>query len=257
MCVNLGQLGLSYEETFRQQELEKASFHANLLRQIDELKPRNYRIGLWTEALIIPQQEPAIPRLAQFGWLAQKKKGGTWPVFNVRVEGGWQNKANDPTYDGPFHIFKNPYVRDLIMEQRCIVPCDFFVEQPEEKKDKHKFIIKRKDGQPIHLGGVYKEVVNEETGEVKTFFTLLTTAYTPITLKAGHKRSPLIIPTEHVFDYLDPANEQHHLEAFFHPHDAEGFIAYEVDPVIAKKKCPLAKDDPKLIEPVGEVMEPV
>lgn len=255
MCVGFAQFYLNYKDKKKLANPFSTTPDDDLYKSIEAINPKNLRINLWNQAIIIPQEDPSYAELAQCAWVEQKKGGGTWPVFNVRVEGGWGNKSNDPEYKGPYGIFKNPYVKDLIMTQRCIIPCDFFIEQPTDKKIKKKFIIKKEDGSPIHMGGVYNQVANEDTGEVKLFFAIKTTAYSKITIKAEHHRSPIIIPDDDIFDYLNPQLTSKELEKFYSPPNSDGYIAYEVDPIIGKRNCPLEKDDTKLMEPIGEIMK--
>jgi hypothetical protein len=252
MCIGIAQYKLDYGKSFRETDLARIQQFKDIEASISLLKPNNLRINLWKEAVIIPQANLE-PRLAQFAWLEPKKDGGTWPVFNVRVEGGWNNKENSENYIGPYLVFTNPYVKELIQTQRCIIPCDFFIEQTSNKKIKKKFLIEQPNQKPIHLAGVYNELTNPETGEIKTFFTILTTAQNRITKKVGHKRSPVIIKDSHIKDYLSKKTNQE-LETFFKPMNEIELQAYEVDSIISKIKCPLLDNDLKLREPISDII---
>ena len=252
MCIGIAQYKLDYGKSFRETDLDRIQQFKDIEAAISLLKPNNLRINLWKEAVIIPQ-ETFKPRKAQFAWIEKKKSGGTWPVFNVRVEGGWNNKENSDKYFGPYQVFSNPYVKYLIFEQKCIIPCDFFIEQPSDKKIKKKFLIEKPNQIPIHLAGVYKEMPDPENGEIKSFFTILTTAFNDIAKKVGHLRSPVIIPDVFILDYLN-SNNKAEIESYFRPLNEIQLQAYEVDPTIAKIKCPLDNNDLKLREAVGEVI---
>ncbi len=247
MCVGIGQLELKLSKTFK-----GGSDLEGLKNSIADLNPMSNRVKMWSKGIIIPQENPDIAREATFAWMTKDKKGIPRPTFNTRVE-GYMNKGNDPKYMGPYGIFGNPYVEELIMNQRCIIPADFFIEQPDDKKDKRKFLIKREDGEALMLAGIYNEVVNEKTGEISTAFSIMTTAQTAITAKAHHKRSPVIIPPEYVGDFLSHDATQEHLEAFFPPPESEGMIGHEVDIVISKRDCPYEDNDPKLVEPIAHI----
>lgn len=253
MCIGIAQYKLDYGKSFRETDLNRIEQFKDIAESISLINPNNLRINLWKEAVIIPQQGLK-PKRAQFAWIENKKAGGTWPVFNVRVEGGWNNKENSDQYNGPYQVFSNPYVKDLIQEQRCIIPCDYFIEQPSDKSIKKKFLIEKSEQTPIHLAGIYKEMADPDTGEIKTFFTILTTAYNKITKKVGHLRSPVIIPDEFVLDYLSDKSKIE-LEAYFKPMNEITLQAYEVDSIISKIKCPLEDNDVKLRESIGELIK--
>jgi len=263
MCGHVGQNQLEFE--FDEGAVSRNQSKWDRLRKILEktqtLSPRSHHIPLWKQAVIITQDDIDNPQLAQFAWMTKTKQGRPWPVFNVRVEGGWGNKSNSPDYKGPFGIFKNPYVEHLIMTQRCVIPADFFIEQPDKKqypKDKRKFLIRREDEQALYLAGIFNELIDPETGEITgRAFTIKTTAYSGITAKALHKRSPLVIPEDTIFDYLNPDATQDDLSAFYFPPSSEGFIAHEVMPEMAKRKLPegFEVDDPRLITPTGDILK--
>lgn len=254
MCIGIAQYKLDYGKSFRESDLEELQLFEELSRKAKDLMPKSLRINLWKEAVIIKGGEKPDSTRAQFAWLEEKKTGGTWPVFNVRVEGGWNNKANERDYSGPYQIFNNPYVADLLPNQRCVIPCDFFIEQNSDKKDKRKFLIQKQNQRPIHLAGVYKELCDESTGEIKSFFAILTTAHNPITFQVGHQRSPVILENSQLMQYLNPETKREDLIPMFKPIKADDLEAYEVDPVIAKVNCPLAEDDLKLREAIGEII---
>ena len=259
MCGTFGQVDLDYPDNYYSSGWTKHKDYAKRIKEMNQKSPKSYRISSESEALIMrSSNEGPVLENAKFRWWGKKRDGKLWPVFNVRVEGGWKNKENSPDYKGPFEIYGNPYVKEIIMPQRCVVPVDFFVEQPEDKKRKQKFVIRKESREPFFLGGVYNDVVFEETGEVRSHFAILTTAYSKITIRAEHQRSPLIVPGDLIDTYLNPNTLEDTLNQFFHPADSDGFECFEVDYAIAKiKDHPYDPDDPRYIQPIGEVMRPV
>lgn len=257
MCVGLTQYQLDVRRVEAVlQKIENASF-SYPTKSIHNLNPKSYHINLWKKAVIIPQQNPSSPKLATFGWMAKPAWKGArpFPCYNVRVEGGKSknNPDNLINYAGAYNIKSNYMVRHLIKDQRCIIPVDSFIEQPHSSKDKRKFIIQKEDQSAFHLAGIYNEIVNEDTGEIIDIaFTILTTPSTAITQKVEHQRSPLVLEDEHLDFYLNNNTSLDQLESLYIPPSSEGFIAYEVDPIIAKRNIPYEKDDSKLIEPIGE-----
>ena len=249
MCVGIGQSKLKKDKEDKPlKDLSKA---------LDEIRsefPTNYKIHLFSHAGIIRQGSlDAHP--AQFAWVSEKANGGTWPVFNVRVEGGWKNKSNDPDYKGPYDVFYNPYVKDFLPKQRCIVPCDFYIEQPTDKKIRKKFLIKKQDDQALFLAGVYRTIKDEITGSEALAFCLLTTAHHPLNFKIGHHRSPVILSEEQAVVYLQNSTKGKELLPFFRPYHSNDLEAYEVGLEIAKRNDKIASNDSSLIRPLGPIIK--
>lgn len=256
MCGKYGQYELELDEKAveKNQALKRWVPHIN--KRLERYNPSSRHIHLYNRSVAIGQDNPEEVFEGIFAWTAEKKTGGTWPVFNVRAEGGWINKGNNPSYDGPYQIWKNPYVEDIIHEQRCLIPVDFFVEQPEDKKKygNLQFVVRKPNKKVIWLGGVYNDIVNEGTGEVTRHFAIITTPATPATALAYHHRCPLIVPDIHVLDWLSPNATEQDLEEYFRPADTKGWEVYQVDDRMGKRKIDWDDGDPRLIEPKGEVM---
>jgi len=249
MCVGIGQSNLRKDKQDKPlSDLSKA------LETIRSKFPVNYKIHLFSHAGIILQGTlEVVP--AQFAWMSEKTTGGTWPVFNVRVEGGWKNKSNDPNYMGPYDIFYNPYVKDFLPKQRCIIPCDFYIEQPSDKKIRKKFLVKKQSDEVLYLAGVYRSVTDELSGSKAIAFCLLTTAYHPLNFKIGHHRSPVILSEEQVGVYLENSTTGKELLPLFRPYKSYDLEAYEVGLDIAKHNDETSSNDPSLINPLGPIIK--
>ncbi|MEO9849195.1 MAG: SOS response-associated peptidase family protein [Reichenbachiella sp.] len=255
MCGTAGQMELDFGKDVEKEGLDKFK---RSLNQLKELSPMSYRVSMDSMGVIITQSgdEPKSVR-SQFAWYTEKGKGGIRPVFNVRCEGGFMNREDDPGYKGPFKVFSNPYVKDIIRAQRCLIPVNFFIEQPKDRKIKKKFLVEYENKKPFFLGGIYKEFLDESTGELKSHFAVFTTAYTAITKKAMHHRSPLIVPLDLIGTFLDQNISEDTLTQFFYPGESSGMVCYEVDVSISKKKDhPYKADDKRYIEPKGDIMLP-
>lgn len=255
MCVGIGQAALKWDR----QKKESSERDRKIRQTLNTLKSQtkvNYKIRLWSRAGIFysDSEKNWTVKNAQFAWMAERPGKKPWPVFNVRVEGGFQNKNNDPNYAGPWGIFKNPYVSDFLKDQRCIVPCDFYIEQPHDAKGKIKFLVENKKKDTLFLAGVYRKVWSENNEE-SLAFTLLTTAYSPLHKKINHLRSPLILEPELLEEYLNPKTKGIDLISMFKPHSSKDMIAYQVNPDIAKSKMTWPEDDKNWIKPMGLVLE--
>ncbi|WP_339793086.1 SOS response-associated peptidase family protein [uncultured Imperialibacter sp.] len=254
MC---GQLGY-FSERMTRDDWADAREDMKHLQEILDSTPvtKTYHNPTGSRCWAILQEDPGEMIQAQFGYYHEYKGKLSWR-FNVRSEGGFHNQSEDPNYDGPWEIFTNPFAREQIIKRRCVVPANFFVEQPLGGKPKKKFIIRKKTAEveypAFFLGAIYDWITDKETGEHYPGFSLITTAAAPIMKPVLHPRSPLVIPPKLVCDWLDPQLTEDQIISFFGPFDSSGFETFEVDTVIAKKKLPIPEDDESLITPISEI----
>lgn len=195
--------------------------------------------------------------IGTFGYMSVDGRGNERWIFNIRVE-GFHNKDDKPDYKGPLGIWGNPSVKKNVLEKRCVIPVNFFIEGPKDRKIPRKFLIKRKDEQVFYLAGIYEDLLDKTTGEITKGFVIVTTAYNGITFAVGHHRCPLIISEENAYKWLDLNTPKMELEEFMKPYAANEFIAYEVDPAIAKRnKGGRSTHDSGLIDRIGDDIDSV
>lgn len=143
------------------------------------------------------------------------------------------------------------------MKRRCVIPVNFFIEQPLGGKPKKKFIIRKKFAEEEYptffVGAIYDWLTDQDTGEIFAGFSIITTAAAPIMKPVLHPRSPLIVPYGRVLEFLDPNLTKEQICSFFGPFDSSTYETFEVDPVIAKRTLPVPEDDESLLTPISEV----
>lgn len=260
MCSQVGQLYVEFTtedhaENARLLKLAKETYPGKKIKII----PKSYHIVTGTSASVLLSENPNDLQRATFGYYLEFRGKSNWR-FNVRVEGGFHNEDDDPNYNGPFEIFSNPYASDVIYSQRCVIPVSFFVENPLNSKVKRKFIIRKRSSEieypTFFLGGIYRHIVDKETGELTYAFVLITTVGNVLMQHIGHPRSPLVIPAGGIDEFLDARLTRQQLETFFKPFDARQFETFEVDPIIAKRTIPYDADDDRLGKPISEIFTP-
>jgi len=121
-------------------------------------------------------------------WLLLEKsnqgfKPSKYTSFNTRYD-----KLNLPRSAG-YSAFR---------QSRCIIPVKGFGETEfVNKKPKHYFDMIAKDGEAIALGGLYRQWLDQETGEFCFSCSVITLPPHP-KLKAIHSKAmPLILPKDH------------------------------------------------------------
>jgi putative SOS response-associated peptidase YedK len=90
---------------------------------------------------------------------------------------------------------EKPSFRTALKKRRCLVVVDGFYEWRQTAQPKLPFLIRRRDGRPLTLAGLWEEWTSRETGEVVRSCTLLTTG--PNGLMAPlHDRMPVLLEPE-------------------------------------------------------------
>ena len=112
---------------------------------------------------------------------------------------------------------KNSISYKPFRKSRCIIPCSAFIEGQGDKKTYHKIEI---ESSAIAFGGIYKEYLNQITGEITYSASIITLPpSSPEWQKIHSKSIPLIIDhsNKHSADlWLDPdLKEVSQLDSFF------------------------------------------
>lgn len=135
--------------------------------------------------------------------------------------------------------------RDSFHRRRCIVPADAFYEWQRRDGARLPFLIRRDDGAPLALAGLWSGWRHPETEQVIRTFTIVTTAANR-RISAVHDRMPLILPREHWARWLDPTLEETgELTALLEPAGEDELVLYPVRPLVNNVR----NNGPELIEP--------
>ena len=208
----------------------------------------NYNTDIGNPALIVGSDK--VIRKAIFGYTPEWSEKPMY-LFNARCEGD-HNPGNDIHFQGPMGIFDKPSFRQVIKNQRVVVPIDYFIEGPEKEKLKKPFLIHRKDGDSFLLAGIQGNWTDKTTGISKSTFSILTTASNDLLGKVGHHRCPLVLPDSLSKIWLDPHSSKEALSQLMIPFEDTDFEAYPVDPQIGKRNTVAnPNNDPELMKPLG------
>src|SRR5690606_15633920 len=88
-------------------------------------------------------------------------------------------------------------------ETRCIIPASAFIEGLGDGKTYHSIALQ---GQAIAFGGIYKEYVNQQTGEIIRGASIITLPPLPEWQDIHTKGSPLLLPLDSavLHQWMDP-----------------------------------------------------
>lgn len=142
---------------------------------------------------------------------------------------------------------EKPSFRDALKSHRCVVPASCFYEwkAAEEKGPKQPYLIRRRDGAPMALAGLY---ARREEREPPASFVILTTRPNALTALL-HDRQPVILPITALDAWLDPAlDDASDVADLLEPNDP---TELEAVPISAEINA-TGTDEPELIRPKGE-----
>src|SRR5436190_7440576 len=89
-------------------------------------------------------------------------------------------------------LTSNTFSKSL-KERRCIVIATSVFEWRQDVKPKQPYLIYAEDQPIFGMAGLWKSVVNEETGEETNQFTIITTTPNEVMKRVGHHRMPVIL----------------------------------------------------------------
>ena len=102
-------------------------------------------------------------------------------------------------------VAEKPAFRTAFRTRRCIVPATGFYEwQRRAGGPKQPFLIRRRDGTPLGLAGLWEAWTDRVTGEEITTCTIVTCEPNPLMAKL-HNRMPVILGPSDYDAWLDPS----------------------------------------------------
>jgi putative SOS response-associated peptidase YedK len=114
--------------------------------------------------------------------------------------------------------FEKPSFRNAIRRRRCLFIADGFYEWQkldEKGKQKRPFLIRRADGEPFGMAGIFEAWMSPNGSEIETAAILTTSANAPIA--AIHERMPVIIEAPDFETWLAPESERGAIEPLLRP----------------------------------------
>jgi putative SOS response-associated peptidase YedK len=142
--------------------------------------------------LIYTNHDSKLPIVATWGLVPH------WVKDKLQLKKIWNNTLNARGET----IFEKPSFRESAKHQRCLIYVDGFYEHHHFKGKTYPFFIKRKDNEPLIIGGLWSDWVDPETGEIINTFSIVTTKGNSLLTKIHNNpkiegsRMPLILTEE-------------------------------------------------------------
>ena len=102
---------------------------------------------------------------------------------------------------------KTPAFRAAFRGRRCLIPASGFYEWDKKGGSRQPYYIRRADGQPLALAGLWEHWEGEEGKTVIESCTILTTAASEPVARL-HDRMPVILEPEDFDLWLDPGEQR-------------------------------------------------
>lgn len=181
----------------------------------------SYNIAPGQEIAVILKDESRKLGLLKWGlipaWSKDPKIG--YRMINARAE----TLAEKPS-------FKHPLRR-----KRCLIVADGFYEWKKEGKQKIPMYIFLKDQKPFVFAGLWDTWTSPEGKKISTC-TIITTEPNKL-LKKIHNRMPVILPKEHIEDWLDRSVEdEQRVLPLLQPYRDDEMDVYEVSRLVNSPK---------------------
>ena len=212
-------------------------YKKELARRFKEYR-RFYSGFAHPEIIVYTNNEPYKPQPATWGLIPE------WAKEPVKI---WNQTINARGET----IFEKPAFRKSAGSKHCLIPAAGFYEFHNYKGKKYPFYITHKNGQPLYFAGLWSEWPNPETGELLNTFTIVTTKANPLMAKIHNKpqfsddpRMPVILPEDHLEEWLKPLNKEQ-VQELLVPYPDSELEAYTVKPLTGKEAI---GDDPAIDE---------
>ncbi|MGH7436082.1 MAG: SOS response-associated peptidase [Polyangiaceae bacterium] len=192
------------------------------LEEMPELGPR-YNVAPSQPIAVL--REPR--RLELLRWGLASKPGAHSAGINVRIE----TVARAPAYRSSFQT------------RRCLIVVDGFFEWRRQGKASQPFLLRRPDGKPFALAGIWDRSVTADGEVVEACAVITRAAEGPVA--EIHDRMPLILVPEQYDAWLD--RRSHDASRLLVPGAME-LVAGRVSTVVNSP----ANDDPRCIAPPEE-----
>jgi len=146
---------------------------------------------------------------------------------------------------------KSRAFHDAFIERRCAVPADGFFEWIGVKEARRPVWFHAPHDELLLFAGLYESWRDPATSEWRRTFTILTTDANA-TVEPVHDRMPVILPPEHVDEWIfvpsqEPGKHAERLAALLRPAEAGVLVATEV----SRRVNSVANDDEACLAPAN------
>jgi putative SOS response-associated peptidase YedK len=201
----------------------------------EEPPPPRFNVAPTQTMPVVPNLEPR--RLVAMRWGLVPRWAKDASIGNRLINARSETAAEKPSF------------RDALRKRRCLVPADGFYEWSGEGKERFPLLVRRRDGTPLGMAGLWESWTSPE-GEILDTFTLLTTSPNELMVRF-HDRMPVILGPESWDRWLAPtAVASEEVLPLLVPCPADWLEAVPVSRAVNSPRT----DSSVCIEPAGDVV---
>ena len=197
-----------------------------------EARPR-YNLAPTQAVLAVRTGESGVRELTPLRWglVPSWSKGpdNRYSMINARAE----------------TVSSKPAYRNAFKHRRCLIPSEGFYEWKSQPGGKTPYLIRRKDGAPFALAGLWERWHGED-GQALESCTIIVTDANDL-VRGIHERMPVILEREDYAAWLDPDNgDTGALTALLKPTDPGPWTLHPVSRLVNSAR----NDTPELLRAV-------
>jgi putative SOS response-associated peptidase YedK len=143
-------------------------------------------------------------------------------------------------------VHQKPAYRSAFRRRRCLIPADGFFEWRALAGDKQPYLIRRDDGEPFAMAGLWETWHDQDSDAMIRSCTIIVTDANDL-IRPLHDRMPVILPERQHAHWLDPDDaDTDALRAMLAPAEAAGWTLHPVSRAVNNPR----NDSPELLEAV-------
>ena len=248
------------KKIFPNYEIDEMCFTVNVNLVKEELEnrfgasfldPDKYRPSYYYHAFSFPKlpaicsDKPDTIKLITWGlipsWVKNQRVATEIQLktFNARAE----TLSSKPSFSGPFS------------KRRCLIPVKGFYEWQHVGEKKIPWYVSRADDEIMSLAGLWDEWHNEETSEILTTFSIVTTKANELMSKIHNSalRMPVVLERTAESKWLDLSITKVETEKMVLPYRDNILKAHTIGDLINKKSG--NRNNPEIIKPYAQQVE--
>jgi len=145
-------------------------------------------------------------------------------------------------------VHEKPAYRSAFRKRRCLIPAEGFYEWRSIEGSKQPYLIRREDGEPFTMAGLWETWNDKDGGEQIRSCTIIVTDANNL-VSPLHDRMPVIVPPEHHAAWLDPSNDDtDQLRSLLTPAETAGWTTHPISKAVNNPR----NDNAELLEPIED-----
>jgi putative SOS response-associated peptidase YedK len=145
-------------------------------------------------------------------------------------------------------VHEKPAYRSAFRMRRCLIPAEGFYEWRSIEGIKQPYLIRREDGEPFTMAGLWETWNDKDSGQQIRSCTIIVTDANNL-VSPLHDRMPVILPPEHHAAWLDPSNDDmDQLRDLLTPAETAGWTTLPISKAVNNPR----NDNAELLEPIED-----